>query len=226
MIADALRHEIELHADRARTGNRLLHLVRDGRVEPEAIGRYLVMLRYMIGNTPGNLMRATERAAENGRPDLAAYYTEKLAEEDGHEQWAIDDLAVFQGAYGFRPDPEPVPATVELQTFLENIIEVDPVLYLSYVFWAEYFVVLVGGEYVQCLVERCGLPPAALTCLANHVVLDDGHTDENIEAIDRLVGDPRYLVRMREVLRRAMELFDRSTEQMIDGVVPVEQVAS
>lgn len=226
MIADALRYEVELHAHRLRVDNRFLRLAREGAVEPRAIGRYLVALRFMIGNTPPNLRLAAKRAADEGRTDLASYYAEKCQEEDGHERWAEDDLAAFVAEFGFRPQPEPVPAFVELQRMLHSTIELDPVLYLSYVFWAEYFVVLVGGEFIECLVQRCGLPPQTLTCLAKHVVLDEGHTDENIANIDRLVSEPRYLEPMRATLRTAMALFDRATEQMLESQLELERAAS
>jgi hypothetical protein len=226
MIADALRYEIELHAQRVNARNRFLDQARCGDVAPEAVGRYLIGLRYMIGNTPPNLRRAALRAAELGRPDLVAYFENKLGEEDGHEEWAIDDLRAFSEAYGISPDPTPVPAIAKLQAFLEETIDADPTLYLSYVFWAEYFVLLVGADFVQCLVTRCGLPSAALTCLAKHIVLDEGHTDDNIDAIDALVPDPARLAEMRHTLRNATNLFDRATDQMLGLGIEETRVAS
>jgi hypothetical protein len=226
MIADALRYHVEFHAERTRAGSLFLRRARAGDATPTEVGRYLAGLRFMIGQTNGNMTKAEGRARAQGREDLAAYYVEKRREEDGHEQWAIDDLAAFFDVYGFRPDDEPVPALRELQRFLVRTIDEDPTLYLAYIFWAEYFVVLVGAEFIRSLVEHCGLLPETLTCLGNHVVLDEGHTDQNIAEIDRLVADPQYLEPMRAVLQRTIDLFDLSTQQMLDPVTAKERVAS
>jgi pyrroloquinoline quinone (PQQ) biosynthesis protein C len=217
MIADALRLEIEAHAARVRMSNPLLHRAAAGEVSPAAVERYLVTLRYMIANTPPNLALARDQARDAELDALAVYYSEKLAEEDGHERWADHDLQVLRDHGDFAHHRDPAPSAVVLNRFLQRTIHRDPVLYLAYVLWAEYFTTLVGGEVVQHLVERCHMPAEALTCLSKHVELDKDHTEENLDALDALVGDPRMLEPLRRVLDTSMALFDRLCEEIVEA---------
>jgi pyrroloquinoline quinone (PQQ) biosynthesis protein C len=217
MIADALRLEIEAHAARVRMSNPLLRRAAAGENSPVAVELYLVTLRYMIANTPSHLDRARDRSRETGLDDLATYYREKLAEEDGHERWADHDLRVLRGHRKIVSQPSPVPAAIRLSAFLRRTIEKDPVLYLAYLLWAEYFTTLVGGEVIEHLVSRCHVPADALTCLANHVELDKEHTEENLDALDALVDEPRMLEPLRRVLDTSMALFDRMCEEIVEA---------
>jgi hypothetical protein len=217
MIADALRIEIEAHARRARVGNPMLRLAAAGRVPAAAIERYLASLRYALAHTVPYLTRATERAMATGRPALAAWFSHKRQEEAGHDRWADDDLGVLRSTFVLDADEEPVPAMCELMQYLQRTIDEDCRLYLGYIVWAEYFTVLAGGEVVKHLVERNGVPPAALTCLARHVVLDEAHTDEGFETIDALLDDPAIIPELRRVVRHAMGLFDRACVEMVDA---------
>lgn len=228
MIADALRLDIEAHAARVRTGNVLLARAAAGELSSAAVERYLVVLRYMIANTPPNLVRARDRAQEAGLDALAAYYAEKLEEEDGHERWADHDLEVLRSSRDLTAHSAPVPAAIELNAFLQRVIDRDPVLYLAYVLWAEYFTTLAGGELVQYLVERCDVPAEAMTCLAKHVELDKDHTEENLDVIDGLVDDASMLAPLRSVLQTSMALFDRASDQILEAELAAteEQVAS
>jgi hypothetical protein len=88
-----------------------------------------------------------------------------------------------------------------------------------YVFWAETFTTLAAGDLVRALIERCGVPSAALTCLARHVELDREHSDNGLRVLNQLAGDPGSLPRMQHVLRRTMALFDRMCEQVLDVAV-------
>ena len=228
MIADALRLEIEAHAERVRQRNPFLLKAAAGQVSPVEVERYLVTLHYMIARTHPNLVRARERAREAGLVALEGYYAEKLREETGHDRWAEHDLEVLRRSSGATGRCEPVPAAEELDAFLSATIDRDPVLYLAYVLWAEYFTVLAGGELAQHLVGACDIAPEALTCLVKHVELDKDHTEENLDVLDALVADPQMLDPLRQVLLESMGLFDRLCAQVVeaDGPAADRQVAS
>lgn len=226
MIADALRLEIEAHAQRGRMGNPLFVHAAAGTMTPAAVGRYLVALHYMVERTPPNIARARDRARAAGLEALADYYAKKFLEEDGHQLWSAADLEVFRETFGIPIEPTPVPAIVELADYLRELIDREPVLYVPYLLFVEYITVLTGGELVRLLVERCGVPAEALTCASNHVELDQEHTDEGLDVIDALVDDPRMLEPLRRVLRKSMDLFDRASEQMVGSAAEIERVAS
>lgn len=224
MIASALRYEIESHAARIRAGNPLFRSAAAGRAPAAAIERYLASLRYLLAGSSPCLVRAAARARDLGQDALADHLIEKELEERGHDRWAEEDLGVLRAEFGTRCDDRPVPAMVELLRYIEQIIDRDPSLYLAYILWAEYFTVLVGGELIENLVRKCGVPADAMTCVAKHVELDQDHAAEGIEIIDALIGDPRKLPDLRAALNHAMALFDRACVEMMEA--PLARVAS
>ena len=195
-----------------------------GELPAAAIERYLASLRHVVAHSPKGLRRAADLALLQGRDELATYLEHKCHEEAGHDVWATADLGVLRTAFSRQEQEGPAPAVVELTSFLDDTIERDPALYLAYTVWAEYFTVLAGADLLRYLVERCGVPPSALTCLSNHIELDQEHADEGLEMVDDLVDDPRKLAEMRAVLRRTIELFDRSCLEMLE--VPVLEPAA
>ena len=223
MIAEALRHEIEAHVLRTDRNNPLLAAARQGVAEPEAVGRYLSSLLFIISKTPECLTRAEQNARDAGEHRLAEYFRVKFAEEVGHDAWAEADLSAFEATFRVVPGG-PVPAMTGWFQQLLHMIETDPAHYAAYIVWAEYFAVIAGGELVRALVERCGVPIEVLSCLANHVELDEDHTEENFDCIDDVVTDPAKLPAMRESLRVVMGWFDRACEEMVAGVEHREAV--
>jgi hypothetical protein len=225
MIADALKIAIEHQARSSRTHNALWSSASEGRASPQAIARYLASLRHMIGGTSICLRRARDRALAHGRPELADYFVAKLAEEDGHVVWADEDVVVHEHRFGTAVQA-PVEAMKRMLQRNLELIDRDPELYLAYIFWAEYFTVLVGGGFAQMLVERCGMPLEALTCLTKHVELDVDHAEEGMELIDELVADPARVGPLRAVIDETGALFELACRQMVADDVDQARIAS
>lgn len=215
MIGHALRFEIERYADRFCKEKSAFLLAAEGRLDHAAVARYLVSLEYSVRSTPRMLALAKQRALLQGDLELAKHYTRKDEEEAGHHVWAANDIHVLKQTKGADHLGGPATAILELIAYLESAIQKDPYHYLAYMLFAEYFTVLVGGAFLQNLVERCGVPANALTCVAKHVELDAEHTEDGIEAIDRLVVDPRQLEPMRQVVRTTMQFFDRFSDEIL-----------
>jgi hypothetical protein len=78
-------------------------------------------------------------------------------------------------------------------------IERDPFYYLAYAFFAEYFMITTGPEWLCALAEGCGIHESLVTAIAKHVELDKDHVDEGCAEIDALAGLER-----EESLRRAL----------------------
>lgn len=216
MIGNILRGEIEAHAARVLDGNPFLLRARKGEISPDTMGRYLASLHFAIGHIPVFLELAGERALATAQVALAEHFAQKLREEEGHHRWAEGDLRVLRASFDVR-DLRVAPAVEELVAFQAELIDEDPILYLAYIAWAETFTTLAAGELVRALVERCGVPPAALTCLARHVELDREHSDDGVRVLNELAGDPSLLRRMQRVLGRTMTLFDSMCEQVLDA---------
>jgi hypothetical protein len=85
---------------------------------------------------------------------------------------------------GASPGEVPVsPSIQNLVTFLGNVIEEDPTLYVPYTFLAEYFTALVGPSLVESIGENCGMHDC-ISVVANHVQLDQAHVAEGLETFD------------------------------------------
>lgn len=213
MIADALRADIETYARRARQTNPLFTRAAEGSLVQAHITHYLRNIHHLVAQTPPNLRRARDRARAAGLVELATHYGVRLSEETGHEEWAVDDLAALRSpAPG--PDARLEPALEQLLAYLHQIIDEDATLYLSYCLFAEQLTVLLGGEWLALLEERCGIPRLAMSVVDRHVELDIHHVEEALESIDALVPDPRTLPRLREVLATSIHHFDRFCRQV------------
>jgi hypothetical protein len=216
MIGNALRYEIEGYAARIRTESPVFRGAVEGALTPRCVERYLSSLRYMVASSPPCLQRAAARARALGHEELAIFFADKAVEESGHDEWAEHDLYVLRSRFHLGGDDAPVPSIVALMRFCEDTIDRNPVLYLAYVLWTEYMTTLLGSEFVSTLVQRCGVPRNAMTCLDKHAELDPEHAADDLEVIDTLVADPSMLAPLREFLHRSMMLFDRGCEEMVD----------
>jgi hypothetical protein len=207
MIAEALCVEIGQHAGRMRSANPLLLRAQAGTLTLPIFARYLMSLRAILGETPTSLALARDRARDRGDEKLAAYWEKKAREPIGKDRWATDDLAhdVLRGA----GPGSVVPAAAKMITFHRATIDEDPALFLSCVLFTAYIPVLLGPAWLDALEQRCGIPRAAMSVIDRHIEADEPHVEDTLEDIDDLVDDPRKLPRMREVLRAAMEGFER-----------------
>jgi pyrroloquinoline quinone (PQQ) biosynthesis protein C len=209
MIADALRAEIELYAAKMRRSNPLFYKAADGTLTPACMTRYLSNVHFLICHTPIYLARAIHRSLQVGDSRLAEHYEHKRGEEQGHDAWADRDIERMSAASVAPAQRDVVPSIRELVAFLATTIDEDPALYLSYILFAEYLIVLLGPEWLCMLEERCGIPRSSMTVIGNHIELDREHVEEALDQIDALVGDPRKLPRMRQVILDVLAYFDR-----------------
>ncbi len=216
MIADALRAEIDRYAARMRRSNPLFYKAEDGTLTPACMTRYLTNVHFLICHTPVYLVRARDRAQQLGDGPLAQHYEQKRCEEQGHDAWADRDIERMSVALPAPARRDVLPSIRDLVAFLAATIDEDPALYLSYILFAEYLIVLLGPEWLRMLEERCGIPRSSMTVIGNHIELDREHVEEALDQIDDLVGHPRKLQRMREILLETLVLFDRFCAEVTD----------
>jgi hypothetical protein len=207
MIANALRAQIADYAVEMRRSNPLFFKAEDGTLTPGHIARYLANVHYLIVHTPIYLVRARDRARGLGLEALAQHYDHKKGEEVGHEEWAERDLSRVSP---LAPAKREVASTMrDLVAYIATIIDEDPTLYLAYILFAEHLMVVGGGEWLELLETRCGIPRTSMTVVGNHVELDREHVEEALDSIDDLVGDPQKLPRMRQVIADTIAHFER-----------------
>lgn len=216
MIATALREDIETYARKCRQTNPMFCMAADGTLSKATVTRYITNLHYLIEHTPKHLARAQERAHALGNPLLAAHFAHKFAEEMGHDVWAERDVVSLTRMIG-TADTRVTGAIHRLVELIERTIDEDPALYLSYIAFSEYLIVMLGPEWLDLLEQRCGIPKTSMTVIGNHAELDREHAEEAFDRIDDLVGDPRKLRPMREVLAETLALFDQHCIELAEG---------
>jgi hypothetical protein len=206
MISEVLRKDIDEYVCLLRQSP-LLQQARAGRVTPAMVGRYLASIHYLLTQTPVHLALAQQRAAEHGRPALLRYFEQKLREEQDHHEWAEADQSRLADLFGDAAIQKPAQTMLALVRNTRAIIDRDPVLYLAYILFAEYFTVAIGPEWLGALDEHCGIPVSTLTAISHHVELDKHHVAEGCREMDVLVDDERLHEPLRHVLRDTMRHF-------------------
>lgn len=225
MIASSIRQEILDYAERTRVSNAFMLRAAEGRLPGDAVARYLASLRYMLEWTPTHLQRSFSIAEERGAEKLAAYFAQKLREEQGHDAWAASDVRALVQQFKLQERPAPVPSMVELARYLGHLIERDPRLYLTYILWAEFITAQLGTELVGYLEQRCGVARGSLSAVVKHVELDGDHADSGFYEVDALVEDPDFLPRMRETMVQFTQMFEQACREMVDPSPPQSLVS-
>ncbi|MFJ9621687.1 iron-containing redox enzyme family protein [Streptomyces sp. NPDC101181] len=116
---------------------------------------------------------------------LAAYLEEHIQEEEGHDDWLLEDLRAAGGAAGDALGPQPSPLVASLVGAQHYWIEHHhPVALLGYIAVLEGYAPSPG--LTGHIARRTGLPAAALRTVQEHSVLDTDHLDELYALLDRL----------------------------------------
>ncbi len=210
MISNRLNHQIEVFSE-ALLQHPLMLAARSGSVTPQVVAKYLSSIHYLVQHTPPHLALACESARRAALPALARFYSEKLSEEVGHDEWAEEDLALLSARFQFEAKVLPSPAIVGLVRDLEALIERDPTAYLAYILFSEYLTVLVGPLWVSTLQERCGVPAAALSVISRHAEADREHVSEGRRFIDALApatAEPRLVAAVDSAISRIVAFCD------------------
>lgn len=214
-ISETLRADIERYADGMETRNQLFLWASEGRLTPQIAAEHLYQVQYLVEHTPIHLDRARRMAEARGEAELATYFVGKLAEETGHNQWALNDIAGLQEEFGVEPRGVYAPSLLRQLAFLEKTIDDDPTLYLGYILFAELHIVLKGQAWLQLIEERCGISTRSFSVISHHVDLDREHTAEGLKDIDRLVSDEAARAPLRAVVKQAAANFESLCDEVV-----------
>lgn len=207
-VASALKQLIEQYAAGLTQENELLLQAREGSLQHATVARYLTGLRRLVAATPDHLRVAITTALQRGNEPLAVFLQRKLAEEEGHHEWAESDLEQLRRQGRLRVENQSVAGPItELVGYLSELVARDPEAYIGYIFLAEYFTVLMGPEWLTVLEERCGVPRDAMTVVGKHVELDIGHVEEATTDADSLLT-PSSTPRIEATVKTAMGYYD------------------
>lgn len=225
-IAVCLKAEVEAFAQRLEDDHALMASIATGSLMPGTIARYLCGIHYLLQHSEPHLREAAGIAQQEGDEILADYLTTKASQESGHDRWAESDLSRVNELFGVRVTEVP-PSMLEMVKYVEAVVRTKPRHYVGYVFFAEYFTVLMGPKWVGLLETKCGIPQSALTAITNHVELDKLHVGLAMKELDgvlRCQGEVDEIVR---TLRGAMQCFERFFDELYEHecaeVAPLSQ---
>lgn len=121
------------------------------------------------------LLRAA-RAGLAHRADLATALDEYIAEEDGHDEWILSDIAAAGGDAAQVRASQPAPATAAMVNHAyDAIANGNPVSFFGMVFVLESVSVALAQRGASAVADRLGLPREAFTYLTSHGALDQDH---------------------------------------------------
>lgn len=152
---------------------------------------YLMHVVRQVRESAPMLADASRRLERQGRGALARLLGTKAGEEDGHDRWALDDLA----ALGVTPEQvDAAPASAALSAYVawtRYCAEQAPTAVLGLAWMLEWFGYARAGRAADNLVAHSGIPQieSAVKFLRGHGEADRHHVEALAAALWE-VADP------------------------------------
>lgn len=182
---------------------------------PEYVG-FLAQAYHHVKHTVPLLMAVGARLPDDSEW-LRAAVAEYIAEEYGHEQWILNDIA----ACGFDADAAreqaPHAATELMVAYAYDLVQrVDPVGFFGMVHVLEGTSIAVADRAAQAIRASLGLPAEAFSYLTSHGALDIGHVQFFEGLMDRVTAPAaqRRIVHSANMFFRLYADIFRSVEQL------------
>jgi pyrroloquinoline quinone (PQQ) biosynthesis protein C len=208
-IAKDAVHRLDAH----HVGGRLVQ----GTLPPSLYVSYLTNVVRQIRESAPMLQAAGHNFERQGRPGLAALFGIKAHEEDGHDQWALADLAALGVS---REAVEGTPSSPAVNAYLAwaaYCAHQAPVGVLGVAWVLEWFGYARAGRAAENLVAHSGIPriESAVKFLRGHGDADRDHIEALAAAFDHITDpDEMALVRLsaRVTATLYLSLFDAQAE--------------
>jgi pyrroloquinoline quinone (PQQ) biosynthesis protein C len=157
-----------------------------GRVTLASYQAFLGQAYHHVRHTTPLLMtlggRLPERLAWLRRP-VAEY----IAEEIGHEEWILDDIAAAGGdAAAVRAGKPELPAEVMVAYAYDLLNRGNPAAFFGMVFVLEGTSVAIALQAADRIQQALALPDSAFSYLRSHGTLDQQHTRHLAELLDAM----------------------------------------
>ena len=177
-----------------------------GRVTRDQYLEFLAQAYHHVKHTVPLLMACGSRVPE-AHGWLRTAIAEYIAEEAGHEEWILNDIA----ASGGDPDAvrmgAPAPATELMVAYVyDYIARRNPVGFFGMVHVLEGTSIALATTAAQAIRSELGLPPEAFTYLTSHGALDQQHVRFFAGLMDRL-EDPADQAAVTHVATMVFRLY-------------------
>ena len=144
------------------------------------------------------------RAQLGTRPDLVAALDEYIAEETGHENWILSDIAASGGDPDLARANAPHPATQAMVDYAYDRIRAgDAIAFFGMVYVLESVSVALATRGASAVAQQLGLPPEAFSYLTSHGALDQSHLRFFADLVNRLDDDADR----RSIICMAQDIF-------------------
>ncbi len=212
IAADYLAHEPEFFTvlEDATVRERLAFLavpqVQAGLAGEIALATYLAYLEQAYHHVRHTvpLMREA-RAGLAGRPELVAALDDYIAEETGHEEWILDDIAAAGGDAGrVRRGAAHRSTQAMVDHAYARIRNGEPIAFFGMVYVLESVSVALASRGAAAVAKRLSLPPEAFSYLTSHGALDQSH----MRFFARLVNGLNDAADRRAIVLMAQDMFD------------------
>jgi acyl-CoA synthetase (AMP-forming)/AMP-acid ligase II/pyrroloquinoline quinone (PQQ) biosynthesis protein C len=176
-----------------------------GTISRETYIGYLAQAYHHVRHTVPLMQEARVRLRH--RPDLLEALDEYIAEETGHEEWILSDIAAAGGdADAVRRSRAHPAAQAMVDHAYSRIREGNPVSVFGMVYVLESVSVALASRGAGAVAERLGLPPEAFTYLTSHGALDQAHM-RFFEALVNGFEDEADKAAVRDMAREIFGLF-------------------
>ena len=215
-LSTAAKRTIEEKSEYLSVNNPFFIKARQGELTQLQIQAYVYNVWHLLSYTIPHLETAKATSEKRNDSELANFFAEKIPGEIGHDQWAKNDLA----ALGEKIDEVELkrisPAMRALISYVGDLTENNPNLYLAYTTFAEYFTVLKGPELVSNFEANCGVESRHVSCIALHAKIDAKHSAEDFITMDRLLFGKMDRKEFLEAIHHFFELVDQFLTEMTE----------
>jgi pyrroloquinoline quinone (PQQ) biosynthesis protein C len=213
---------LQQRTEAARAGLFAVPVIRDclaGRVTRAQYIAFLTEAYHHVKHTVPLLMACGSRLPESAGW-LRSAVAEYIAEEHGHEEWILNDIAACGADAEAVRSGTPLPATELMVAYVyDYIARRNPVGFFGMVHVLEGTSTALAVNAAQVIRGTVGLPPEAFTYLTSHGALDQEHVRFFASLMDRL-DNPADQAAVTEVANMVYRLYGdifRSLPQY-DGV--------
>lgn len=174
-----------------------------GRISRETYIGYLTQAYHHVRHTVPLMRLARERLAH--KPALVAALDEYIEEEEGHEQWILNDIAAAGGDAEAAVGQGPSAATARMVDHAYAVLrEANAAAFFGMVFVLEGTSTALATSGADAVRSSLDLPDSAFSYLTSHGALDQDH----MRFFERLVNGLEDRDDEAAILRMANDIFD------------------
>ena len=152
--------------------------------------------------------------------DFVKMFFKHATMEIGHDQMALNDLAVLGEDISLIPSTNPLPTTIGLISFpFYQINYLNPIGYLGYLYFLEYMPTQQGAAYGDALAKN-GVPQESMSFLVEHMTVDVGHNKLMEKYLEGLVHNSDDLDSVVYAMKVTAQLY----AQMLQGAMQQTEV--